>query len=40
MKDQNYQDEVDLIVRDERRNKFILNLTTHLKVILWFYFNL
>ena len=31
MKDQNYQDEVDLIVRDERRNKFILNLTTHLK---------
>ena len=31
MKDQNYQDEVDLIVRDERRNKFIVNLTTHLK---------
>ncbi len=31
MKDQNYQDEVDLIVRDERRNKFILNLTSHLK---------
>ena len=31
MKDQSYQDEVDLIVRDERRNKFILNLTTHLK---------
>ena len=31
MKDQNYQDEVDLIVRDERRNKFILNLTTNLK---------
>ena len=31
MKDQNYQDEVDLIVRDERRNKFIVDLTTHLK---------
>ena len=31
MKDQNYQDEVDLLVRDERRNKFIVNLTTHLK---------
>jgi len=31
MKDQNYQDEVDLIVRDERRNKFIFNLTSHLK---------
>ena len=31
MKDQSYQDEVDLIVRDERRNKFILDLTTHLK---------
>ena len=31
MKDQSYQDEVDLIVRDERRNKFILNLTKHLK---------
>ena len=27
----NDQDEVDLIVRDERRNKFILNLTKHLK---------
>ena len=31
MKNQNFQDEVDLIVRDERRNKFIINLTTHLK---------
>ena len=31
MKDQNFQDEVDLIVRDERRNEFIVNLTTHLK---------
>ena len=31
MKDQNYQDEVDLLVRDERRNKFIVNLTNHLK---------
>ena len=31
LKDQNYQDEVDLIVRDERRNKFIVDLTTHLK---------
>ncbi len=31
MKDQNYQDEVDLLVRDERRNKFIVDLTTHLK---------
>ena len=31
MKDKNYQDEVDLIVRDERRNKFIVDLTTHLK---------
>jgi len=31
MKDMNYQDEVDLLVRDERRNKFIVNLTTHLK---------
>ena len=31
MKDQNFQDEVDLIVRDERRNRFIINLTTHLK---------
>ena len=31
MKDMNYQDEVDLLVRDERRNKFIVDLTTHLK---------
>ena len=31
MKDMNYQDEVDLLVRDKRRNKFIVNLTTHLK---------
>ena len=31
MKDQNYQDEVDLIIRDERRNNFIVDLTTHLK---------
>ena len=31
MKGQNYQDEVDLLVRDERRNKFIVDLTTHLK---------
>ena len=31
MKDKDYQEEVDLIVRDERRNKFIVNLTTHLK---------
>ena len=31
MKDKNYQDEVDLLVRDERRNKFIVDLTTHLK---------
>ena len=31
MKDQNFQDEVDLIVRDERRNEFIVNLTTYLK---------
>ena len=31
MKDQNFQDEVDLIVRDERRKEFIVNLTTHLK---------
>ena len=30
MKDQSYQDEVDLIVRDERRNKFIVDLTKHL----------
>jgi len=30
MKDLSYQDEVDLIVRDERRNKFIVNLTKHL----------
>ena len=30
MKDQGYQDEVDLIVRDERRNKFIVDLTKHL----------
>ena len=26
MKDQSYQDEVDLIVRDTRRNKFIIGL--------------
>ncbi len=31
MKDQSYQDEVDLLVRDTRRNQFIINLTTHLK---------
>ena len=31
MKDKNYQEEVDLLVRDERRNKFIIDLTTHLK---------
>ena len=31
MKDQNYQDEVDLLVRDNRRNKFIVDLTKHLK---------
>ena len=31
MKDQSYQDEVDLLVRDERRNKFIVDLTKHLK---------
>ena len=31
MKDQKFQDEVDLIVRDGRRNDFIINLTTHLK---------
>ena len=31
MKDLNYQDEVDLIVRDGRRNKFITDLTKHLK---------
>ncbi len=31
MKDKDYQEEVDLIVRDERRNKFIVNLTKHLK---------
>ena len=31
VKDMNYQDEVDLLVRDERRNKFIIDLTTHLK---------
>ena len=31
MKDLSYQDEVDLIVRDERRNNFIVNLTKHLK---------
>ena len=31
MKDQNYQDEVDLLVRDSRRNKFIVDLTKHLK---------
>ena len=31
MKDQSYQDEVDLLVRDERRNKFIVNLTNYLK---------
>ena len=31
MKDQSYQDEVDLLVRDTRRNKFIVDLTTHLK---------
>ena len=30
MKDLSYQDEVDLIVRDERRNKFIIDLTKHL----------
>ena len=30
MKDLSYQDEVDLIVRDERRNKFIVDLTKHL----------
>tara|TARA_Y100001972_G_scaffold128566_1_gene190222 strand:- start:1209 stop:2660 length:1452 start_codon:yes stop_codon:yes gene_type:complete len=31
MKTQKFQDEVDLIVRDERRNKFVVNLTKHLK---------
>ena len=31
MKDMNYQDEVDLIVRDARRNKFIISLTRALK---------
>ena len=31
MKDQSYQDEVDLIVRDTRRNKFIIGLTRALK---------
>ena len=31
MKELSYQDEVDLIVRDERRNKFIIDLTKHLK---------
>ena len=31
MKDQKFQDEVDLFVRDGRRNDFIINLTTHLK---------
>ncbi len=31
MKTQKFQDEVDLIVRDERRNNFIVNLTKHLK---------
>jgi len=31
MKDQGFQDEVDLIVRDQRRNKFIVDLTKHLK---------
>jgi len=31
MKGKDYQEEVDLIVRDERRNKFIVNLTKHLK---------
>ena len=31
MKDQSYQDEVDLIVRDTRRNKFIIRLTRALK---------
>ena len=31
MKNMNYQDEVDLLVRDQRRNKFIVDLTTHLK---------
>ena len=31
MKDQSYQDEVDLLDRDERRNKFIVNLTNYLK---------
>jgi len=31
MKDLSYQDEVDLIVRDERRNNFIVDLTKHLK---------
>ena len=30
MKDLSYQDEVDLIVRDERRNNFIVDLTKHL----------
>ena len=30
MKNLSYQDEVDLIVRDERRNKFIVDLTKHL----------
>ena len=31
MKTQKFQDEVDLIVRDERRNKFVVDLTKHLK---------
>ena len=31
MRTQKFQDEVDLIVRDERRNNFIVNLTKHLK---------
>tara|TARA_B100000212_G_scaffold229128_1_gene174026 strand:+ start:1752 stop:3203 length:1452 start_codon:yes stop_codon:yes gene_type:complete len=31
MKTQKFQDEVDLIVRDERRNKFVVNLTKYLK---------
>ena len=31
MKNLNYQEEVDLIVKDTRRNNFIINLTSHLK---------
>ena len=31
MSQQSYQDEVDLIVRDSRRNKFIVGLTKSLK---------